>query len=261
MNLLPDDRRADLVPLFAPSQPAKTLLFAYLEGSVPGRAYVDDVECPRWCVVVVGFHHLAFVGGMVDDLDAVLAPVLDEVPFLDLVWDEGSGLRAPQRNVETRFARLEFLSLDRARWAATLVEAERTPGSLAPLDEAWFDRCDSNDEHRLAYGSAERFLETCTAFVLRDGNTYLSDASAIFSYTEAGTTWSDLQVVTAEAHRRRGYGLKVVSALMGTLLDRGVRPVWSCHKGNAASWGLAQSLGFHNPREFEIVCLGSSATG
>ena len=53
----------------------------------------------------------------------------------------------------------------------------------------------------------------------------------------------EIGVDTAEAYRRRGYGAACVRALTNELCRMGHTVTYECASGNAASVGLAESVG------------------
>ena len=63
-----------------------------------------------------------------------------------------------------------------------------------------------------------------------------------------------LSIETLEAYRRRGHGERCAAALVWSCLERGLTPHWECESTNAASWRLAEKIGFLPDREY--ICYG-----
>lgn len=87
---------------------------------------------------------------------------------------------------------------------------------------------------------ARTFLAAGGGWVLADGPVVGAIAFVAFRHgTEA-----EIGVETAPAWRRLGLAAAAAGLLVDDLLGRGLSAVWSCREGNAASAGLAASLGF-----------------
>ncbi len=54
----------------------------------------------------------------------------------------------------------------------------------------------------------------------------------------------EIGIETRPEHRGQGLGAAVAAAMIDDLLARGRTPIWSCRRGNAASYRLAVRLGF-----------------
>jgi GNAT superfamily N-acetyltransferase len=67
--------------------------------------------------------------------------------------------------------------------------------------------------------------------------------SACLAFENYGAVWEVGGVVTAPAHRRKGFGARVVRTALAALLRRGLAPRYQVEEHNDASIGLARSIG------------------
>lgn len=67
--------------------------------------------------------------------------------------------------------------------------------------------------------------------------------STCFAFKNYGEIWEIGGVFTSPAHRRRGFGRRVVATAVSTLLERGKTPRYQVVETNRASLKLAESLG------------------
>lgn len=69
-------------------------------------------------------------------------------------------------------------------------------------------------------------------------------------------SWAEIAwLKTEEEHRGKGYGLKVVSAIVDDLLKEGKTPIYRVSAENIASRRLAEKLGFHFHSRFFYVSV------
>lgn len=256
MFVLPENQKQQLNPLFSRDLPSRVILWAYLQSRVPGITYVDDPSNPTFCVVVLEFHHISFVGWTTDpfDLAGAITEVLVEEQYLDIVWEESFPFPKPALKFSDSFKRLEFFQLNEKVFQETKRSAIGK-GIPSPVDSSNFDWCESKSEHLLAFEIKENFLRNSFGILLTEEGKYVCDASAIFIGDGENSRYGDIQIVTRKEYRRQGYGLKVAGLLIEEMRARGISPVWSCHKDNVASEGIAKRLGFVEGREFEILCI------
>lgn len=65
---------------------------------------------------------------------------------------------------------------------------------------------------------------------------------------------AEIGVNTLAEYRRKGYARQVCAAMLNSLTERGIAPLWSHEASNAASRKLAESLGFkHLAEVIEII--------
>jgi RimJ/RimL family protein N-acetyltransferase len=71
------------------------------------------------------------------------------------------------------------------------------------------------------------------------------------------SNWAEIFVFTDEDSRERGFGRSVCAALCQALMQEKRGVVYSVEEDNPASLRLAQSVGFEDTGERELVCVGS----
>jgi RimJ/RimL family protein N-acetyltransferase len=69
--------------------------------------------------------------------------------------------------------------------------------------------------------------------------------------------WAEIFVFTDAESRERGYGRSVCAALCQALLEEKRGVIYAVEEDNPASIRLAQSVGFEDTGERELVCAGS----
>lgn len=103
-----------------------------------------------------------------------------------------------------------------------------------------FARCLWHDDMVTASGTAENFLRQGIGLCLMAGDEICSEAYAVCR----GAGSFEIGIVTAEAHRGRGYAFLVRQHLMRLCEASGQLTRWSCFADNTASAHLSRKLGF-----------------
>lgn len=95
-------------------------------------------------------------------------------------------------------------------------------------------------------GHSRAFLEP----LLRDGKAFACVleqrgelVSACFAYENYGPVWEIGGVISAPAHRRRGFGARVVATALAEIRKRGLVPRYQVDESNVASIALAHAIG------------------
>lgn len=104
----------------------------------------------------------------------------------------------------------------------------------------------------ISYSVGEEKISLETFFGL-----FIGDSLASYGGTQFETEeWAEIAwLKTEDAYKRRGYGSKVVSAIVEDLLRAGKRPIYRATADNIASRRLAEKLGFHLHSEYIYVAL------
>ncbi len=104
----------------------------------------------------------------------------------------------------------------------------------------------------ISYSVGEEKISLETFFGLFVGDCLVSYGGTQFETEE----WAEIAwLKTEDAYKRRGYGSKVVSAIVEDLLRAGKRPLYRSTAENIASRRLAEKLGFHLHSEYIYVNL------
>ena len=235
---LPSRQIDRLLPFYDPGMPNRAMIYATLEGRTPGRAWVDDLDTPSTCVVVIHFHNLTFYPRRLEQawLDRTL-PRLREEEALVLSWTPAQrpGLSLPLRPEEV-YDRFEFS--DRR---PTQAPAPLPPGAaLRRIDRALLARCAWREMMVRAHGSEAGFLQEGFGLCLMREDEILCEVYAVF----LGANCFEIGVFAPEAHRRQGYATVACDHLARACEAQGHDVHWSCEQDNLGSAATARKLGF-----------------
>jgi hypothetical protein len=222
------------------------MVFSTLEGRTPGRAFVDDLEHPTRCLLVINFYHLSFIGGVPDQhwLDQTVAE-LRRGQDVNLTWSPQIAARlTPPATPAAETARFEFYA--------------RAPAPPMPIpdghqiqriDGELFARCAWRDEMLLSFGTAENYLRHGIGLCLTTGDEIRCEAYAVYR----GAGMFEIGAVTHEGYRQRGYALLTCQHLVHICEARGWPTYWSCNQENAASAATARKLGYRVQRAYQFL--------
>jgi len=220
---------------------------AILEGHM-GRVLVDVVEDPQFTalevrndlfgVLVLGGEPglsaaREFVGAIPENTEVLFA----SEPMLDLAKDTLGG-RAIER--ERHLLSSKAIDIESVQRLAhdvqdgfDLVPIDVELAQTLRTDERWFDT-----GHGINFASAEDFVDRGFGFCLLANSTIVAAAST-FMIASRGI---EIQINTAESHRRRGLATIVAAVLIEESLSRGLDPCWDA--SSQASADLARKLGY-----------------
>jgi predicted GNAT family acetyltransferase len=68
----------------------------------------------------------------------------------------------------------------------------------------------------------------------------------------------EIGVMTAEAHRGKGYATRVSAHVIARCLERGASVAWSCETDNPTSIAIARRLGFQDERTYPVLVYRST---
>jgi RimJ/RimL family protein N-acetyltransferase len=236
------------------------VVFSVLEGSQPGRVFVDGRDEPRsalvWgvgndCCLAGAATNDAFNAALVHLLRGQVMPVTEHLLLYSYAeaWrvalDELLAEDGVQRVARTVFdwhpARSR--ALFRARhgdWHSRIPAEHR----VERLDATTAAQVEGMAE---LWGSIDAFLAGGFGYGVLAGGALLSNCQTVF----IGDSTAEIGVHTDDAHRRRGLATLAACACLEHCLESGIRPAWGCFY-NAASGGLAEKLGFVNRRDVEV---------
>ena len=123
--------------------------------------------------------------------------------------------------------------------------------SVREIDSELFGILEGRVAPRLFWSDAGEFLRSGRGFCIMHGN-----EPAAWAFTSAADgREADLGVETSEDHRGKGLAYAAVWLTVTSVLAGGMKPVWACDSGNAASRGLARKSGFEFKEECRVVRL------
>jgi len=259
------DQFAGIRPLFAGFDYSLSLQAA-MEGTNPGRIFVDDVARPRTGLALTVEGYL--LAGEHDDpqiLEALRQFLRDSI-FSGQVYVNGADSLSLAVHPETWEARLpELIPTHEAEkvpryhylcrrvahdWRRSLPEGytlRRIDRELPADPRLALSEDLGEEEIEVYWGSMAHFLERGIGFCLLHGEEEVSHCTADC----AAGTQVDVGIYTAPAHRRKGLAAAVVAATVEHCLAHGFRQVgWHCNTENVGSWKTAERVGFRRNREY-----------
>lgn len=249
--MLPIDvRHAALPSLFDPTLPNAPMLFAILEGRLPGRAIADDPVDPR-LAAVQSAEAIAFISRTASqaDFDTVLAGLRRDA-VVGLTWPGDAGGSVSPEAPAKVMDRLGFDPIPATGARLGRLRDDLPDGvTVRPLDAGLLARCEWRELVEGAHGSIDAFLEHGIGLCLMRDDEILAEAYAPF----IGHGVAEVGVVTAEAHRGQGLAPIAIAWLAAVLAERGLAMYWSCDTTNEASVRVAGKLGFGEARPFGIL--------
>ncbi len=248
-------------PLFADYPYQRALVFSVLDGCNPGRVFVDDTDSPAAAFVASAteFNFFAGQASCPRFLEEIKALVFNEMArSMATVFLSGPG--------EDWSGAIERLAQGYEGGWAKRAEFELPPSGAARL-AGWranipaglrVERIDRAAAEQIGWlspfwGSVEGFLQRGVGFQVVGPQGTLSHCCSVV----IGAGQVEIDVETAEAHRRRGLAWLAAAALIEDCLEQGLAPHWSCWSENHPSIALAEKLGFalagYTPVRYAII--------
>jgi len=240
---------------------------AAIEGNNPGRIFVDDVTHPRtaFALTVEGY----LLVGEHDNpaTNASLRRLLAEKIFTGEIFVNGNDSMSLAICPETWEARLpelipthEIEKNERYHYRCRHLQFDwrnHLPDgyTVRCLDRTLLEDSDVVFSNQVGawndlteyWGTVENFLARGIGFCVLHDNKVVSKCT---SDCVAGDQ-IDIGIVTDSAHRRKGLAAVAVAATVEHCLERGFKTIgWHCNAFNAASWQLAEKVGFKRNREY-----------
>ena len=230
-----------------------------LNGSHPGRVFVDHLPVPRSALVCtragMGYYFAAgdpaedFVSALPEQFERDYLPAQKSAqnnPEI-LIFYPHEGWKEPLFELFGRrnpiLIHKKRMVLNQAAVQAGFETSEPLPGGLI-LHGYTHDLFGLHpplaEEAEFLYGSTARFLEAGLGICLLDGETVASQCSSVF--TGAGEV--EISITTAPEFRGRGLAKICARAFIQASLARGLNPIWGCWPENTPSVSLAASLGY-----------------
>jgi hypothetical protein len=241
---LPAEHFGRVMPLFDEAQPNSTMIFSTLARRTLGRAFVDHVEHPANCLLVMDFQHFSFTHDSVDPvwLYESVAALRQQFGFL-LNWSpQMAETIAPPPDFARVYEGHEFLEY--TPQGDLHVPSNR---QVRRIDGALLQRCEWRDGMLSAFGSVENFLANGAGVCVMDGEAICSEAYAVF----LGAGKFEIGIVTNERYRKQGNAYLACKALLETIEPLGYPPYWSYFGNNVGSAATAIKLGFGAQRDYQ----------
>jgi RimJ/RimL family protein N-acetyltransferase len=220
-------------PLFAGIDHNVPIVFSVLEGTAAGRAFVDDVDCPRSAFVTVA-DAFSYVAG--DETDDAFGHALVSLIFGDLLPHQEE-----QELVVFAFTDAWRAKLDQLLTPKGAIRIHRKTfafdAARAPEWRLWRDRVPAGyrtEPTALSVGDPRFGVRLLKA------DAVVGECTAVF----VGRGEAEIDIHTDEDHRKLGLGTLTASAFLEECFSRGLRPSWTCWPEREASIALAKKLGF-----------------
>jgi len=241
---LPEDKKDLIIPLFKKTQPNRSALGCYFNGTLTGKAFVDDLNAPTKAICQMDMSWVYIS----DDADLPwIEETLREIiktAWIQVVWAPERKGKYPLPELGKVIPRHEYIErkepLQKPRDA-----------QIVPFSSEWFDKLepDFQEWHISNYGSKEKFLEQAFGFYAVENGEICSEFESAFTsngYTEIG-------IYTFDPHRRKGYAYAACLHGIKEIKKKGLKAIWACDEANTESVQLAEKLGFINPVEYDFI--------
>ena len=238
---------SNLPPFFNKNIPNSPMLYAFLEGKVPGRAYVETLSKPKGCIISMDYSFV-FTGGEIRKkfLRTTLLQLRKD-NRIHLIWQKKRfSFHRPPPGYSHKIKRKEFF--------ARKPDSNQSPSPLAPefstarISEGLLPKCIWAKDVIRTFGSISGFLTNGLGFcILHQGNV-VAEAYAAFW----GTNRIEIAVVTDPNFQRRGLAFFVSNHLIENCEKLGFETYWSCDAKNRASINLAKRHGYQRVKKYTL---------
>lgn len=231
-----------------------------IEDRVEGQVWVDRRRAPSLAHIVHPYGmSLLLAQGRLDDLDGFAKHAIGLRRAGQALWmqvhpqriasqldrlfdtDRASAAATPDDSWIRRYTRTNF-RFDPSRYFAAREATTRLPGdcALRPMRAEEFVLPDIGVSPAKFWKNAEQFMARGGGWCSLQGGEVAAIAFTSFRLDAQ----LEIGVETRLQYRGRGHAQRAACALIDACLASGLEPVWSCRKENAASFHLAESLGF-----------------
>ena len=241
---LPEEKKALIIPLFKKPQPNRSALGCYFNGTLAGKAFVDDLNVPTKAICQLDMSWVYIS----DDADLPwIEETLREIikyAWIQVVWAPERGSTFPLVDLGTVIPRHEYTQ-------RKPIEQKPIDVEIKPYDGELYEKVPWKGFHERVYGSKEKFLKTAFGFYAIENGEICSESEMAFTargYTELG-------IITDEDKRCKGFAFAVCVRTLEEIDKRGLHPIWACDIENTGSMRLAEKLGFINPVKYNFIFL------
>ena len=241
--------------LLARDIPARPRAIAVLDGTLTGRAWVDDPGHARAVLVMETADGTVYGGGALTRGTVADALAGVETRAGDLIFGF-AGPDDPLRDV-VPFApywegrAIDFTDRDPADDEAAAAERAALPDGVrvVRVDATILPRTEWYEDTLHSFGSLEQWESLGEGWAVAQGDELLAECTA--GPVTRGLL--EMGVVTREAHRRRGYGTLVSRLVARACEARGHAVWWNANAGNVPSIAIARRIAFQRERSYDLV--------
>lgn len=266
IHQLKADQYRKVLPLFE-GLTYKLVTTAVIEGTAPGRIYVEDVVDPRTAFLWGKGHEFYLVGRENnDDFNSSVSSLLLEDIFPEAMragrvayvfrypadaWERAiSDVILKDRHPIKEYRRLFTFKGPRVDWKGRI-----SAGScMKRVDENLLERNDLENVTRVADEihsqsiSIDDFIRRLFGFCLLHEDTIVSWCLA--EYLSGGNCGVGIE--TDESYRNRGVATLTASAFVDYCVANGITPYWDCWDSNLPSAAVAEKVGFEMAARYAV---------
>lgn len=263
MILLPIDRYYHLEEKIKEVQINNLFARSVIEKHVTGKIYVDDINAPN-TIYVIHPYGISLLFGDYKNIEfnnqfksyaLNLDSSRDKHEWLQTYpreWDNvlqdlfGNLLIKPSENTDNKTngvvelnTRVNFI-FNRDKYLQQNKFILSSNDTIVETDSLYFEQIQGSVIPLKFWDSANDFIQKGKGFTLLHNSEIASTAYSAFVHEDM----LEIGIETVEKYRGFGFALLTCSKLIDYCLERELIPVWSCRFENAASYKLAQKLGF-----------------
>lgn len=236
--------------LFNEDEPAGLRLTGVLDGILPGKISVDDLQQPKRAYARESTYGTIYLAGEWENVG--VHTLIDDLrqggEVMIGLWPGDP--RAALLPLPTDYEGTVYDFSDHPPGAALERFTSAVPDGfrLRRVDLELFERLTDRDEILAQFYSSERALDLCVGFCLLDGDEIVCEtftSPAIRGVMEIGVT-------TKASHRGRGYARLTCSRLIQECDRLGYQTFWNCNAQNLPSVALARRLGYRRQRDYHL---------
>jgi GNAT superfamily N-acetyltransferase len=251
MILLPFYKIHLIRGLFKGSFPNSSLLFGYLDGKILGIAYVDNIDDPRFSIVITGFSNWTFIGGFeaIRDINSVLKEFTNQGP-LHIVWP--SITPTPLKlKIKSQEIRNTFKSFNIDKYQKSSIRLGSCQLIIEELTNKNISKSFFKNRYETIYGSIDKFLQNSFGYILLYESRTIGEISALLMSNKS----AEIQIDVVNEYRKQGYASILLRHFIDRCLSLGFTPCWSCETSNLASNNLAEKIGFEEKQLYSILTI------
>jgi len=239
--------------------PQFPISLAIIEGKIPGKVWVDNLENPKSCLIASNFV-FTFLAGKPDE------NTFKE--FLNILQKEprpfNRKLECPA-DFNPDFLKPEFLKkiasqeLQTSKRHQFLYPKEQKPTiteipkefKLEPITANSFAQTQwGKPAFEPTYGTVANYIQNTLSFCLHHEGKIIGELHGM-----VGGNYVLLGGIALPEYRRQHLGWMGCNYFVDACRKQGKEPVYTCDVSNIASHGLAEKSGFHRDIEYSIIIL------
>lgn len=235
---------------FAQVPANEPMLRAFIDGRVPGHAFLDRSPEATAAVVAVNYRFIFFGGNPSPAFQQEAVQQLCYQRAIDVVWPL-LPVKLPRVLVPDEIVpRMEYRRRpDDGDGLLPRLAAGAPQAEVRRIDSHNIKQCLWRDDVLRATGSTSEFLGHGLGYCLVVAEEIVAEAYAVI--------WNgaraEIATVTHPRHRGRGYATVLCASLIQACEAVDLETYWNCDAGNEPSMRLAARLGYRDPHEYRLV--------